>query len=97
MKIFGKCETGEEDISLNLYYQWVIFSLSGKPHLKPCAASASILPWRNTTSENIAFYLKVYLPHICEVREIIPFKNGFSNSYHALNYEKEKNIMQEKT
>lgn len=26
-----------------------------------------------------------YVPHICEVREIILFKDSFSNSHHVLN------------
>lgn len=41
---------------------------------------------------NIGFYLEVYIPHIFEVREIIPFKNGFSSSNHVLNYKTEKKL-----
>lgn len=44
------------------------------------------------TNYYIGFYLEVYIPRIFEVSEIIPFKNGFSNSHHALNYKTRKKL-----
>lgn len=64
-----------------------------KPWILPSLLSFS---WGNNISEKptayIGFYLEVYIPRIFEVSEIIPFKNGFSNSYHVLNYKTVKKL-----
>lgn len=70
-----------------------VCSFSGKLHV---CHLYFYFPGGNNVSEKpaayIGFYLEVYIPCIFEVSEIIPFKNGFPNSYHALNYKTGKKL-----